>query len=102
MTTDRKNCGFTLVEIIVAVAFFALIAVGVGQALVAGQKASIELKKDSAVLTSCEDLMRQFSSMTISDLAPSTVSGTTIVATCSAQDWDRSAVERQKKTRPCS
>jgi prepilin-type N-terminal cleavage/methylation domain-containing protein len=69
MNGRKIQAGFTLIEIVIAVVFFSLIAVGVGQALLSGQKASIELRNDATVLASCEDLMRQMSSMTISDIA---------------------------------
>ncbi len=69
MRARASQAGFTLVEIVVAMAFFAVIAVGVGQALIAGQKASVTIKEDAVVLASCEHLLRQMSSMSISDIA---------------------------------
>jgi prepilin-type N-terminal cleavage/methylation domain-containing protein len=60
--------GFTLVEIVVAIAFFSVIAVAVGQSLVTGQKSSVELRRDSAVVAACEELMRDMSIMSKTDL----------------------------------
>ena len=69
MWNGNKHAGFTLLEIVIAVSFFSVIAVSVGQALVTGQRLTIEVRDDAAVMSSCEDMMRQLSSMNISDIA---------------------------------
>ena len=68
MSGNDRESGFTLIEIVVALMFFAIIAVGVGQGLIAGQQGSLELRKDAAILASCEDIMRQMSNMGIPDI----------------------------------
>jgi len=69
MNARKDQAGFTLVEIVISMAFFAVIALGVGQALITGQKASVEIRENAVVLASCEDLFRQMSSMNMSEIA---------------------------------
>jgi type II secretory pathway pseudopilin PulG len=80
MCRHEPVLGFTLVEIMIAITFLSLVALGVGQALVTGQRTSRQLGEDATILASCQDLMRQFGGMTAADIAaqdgtPFTVGG---------------------------
>lgn len=69
MKRGSIQAGFTLVETLFSITFLAIIAVGVGQALLAGQQSSRKVAGHATVVESCEDMLRQMSSMTITDLA---------------------------------
>lgn len=67
---SRENeAGFSLIEVVIAIAFLSTIAIAVGQALLTGQKNSQEIIKDATVLANCEDIMRQMSIMDMETLA---------------------------------
>ncbi len=80
MKRMNNRAGFTLVEVAISILLLAIVSVGVGQALISGQKASRGMAEYSAVVESCEDMVRQLASMSIPDLAaqnglPFTVTG---------------------------
>ncbi len=69
MKRQKGKAGFTLVEIMVSMAFFSLVIIGVAQAIVTGQQHSRAVEENALILAKCEDLMRQMSEMSIPDVA---------------------------------
>ena len=65
MYEQKSETGFTLLEVVIAVTILSVVAVGVGQALLTGQRASRELARQTAILSACEDWMRQVSGESI-------------------------------------
>ena len=58
MNTERVS-GFSLVEVMIAVAVFAIIILAVGQAAMMGQIASNEVKEQTNILLGCQQIMDQ-------------------------------------------
>jgi type II secretory pathway pseudopilin PulG len=69
MKARENETGFTLVEIMVAMAFFSLVIVGVAQAIITGQQHSQIIEENALILARCEDIMYQMESMSITDIA---------------------------------
>jgi Tfp pilus assembly protein PilV len=69
MNEHKKEVGFTLVEIMVAMAFFSLVIIGVAQAIITGQQHSRAIEENALILAQCEDIMRQMEAMSIADVA---------------------------------
>jgi prepilin-type N-terminal cleavage/methylation domain-containing protein len=69
MKSSKTQAGFTFVEVVFSITILSIIAVGVGQALLSGQKASREVAEHATVVESCEDMLRQMAAMSISGLA---------------------------------
>jgi Tfp pilus assembly protein PilV len=69
MSEQKNEAGFTLVEIMVAMAFFSLVIIGVAQAIITGQQHSRAVEENALILARCEDIMRQMEEMSITDIA---------------------------------
>ena len=69
MNRRKSEAGFTLVEIMVAMAFFSLVIIGVAQAIVTGQQHSRAIGENALIMAQCEEIMRQMEEMSIGDVA---------------------------------
>lgn len=69
MNQQRKEAGFTLVEIMVAISFFSLVIIGVAQAIVTGQQHSRAIGENALIMAQCEEILRQMEEMSIADVA---------------------------------
>jgi len=68
MRRNKRQTGFTLIEILISITFLSIVAIGVGQAVLTGQQLSNSVKENGLLVASCEDMMRQFSGMTVDDI----------------------------------
>jgi prepilin-type N-terminal cleavage/methylation domain-containing protein len=63
---DRK--GVTLVELMIAIAVFAILILGLGQTVLVGQRASREAKRQANILLGCQQVLEQVQQKTVAQL----------------------------------
>ena len=60
--------GVTLVELMIAVAIFAVLILGLGQTVLVGQRASKEAKRQANILLGCQQVLEQVQQKTVAQL----------------------------------
>lgn len=64
----RNEKGFTLIEIMISVAIFAILILGLGYAVLAGQKVANETRSQAIVLLACQQVLEQLQEKSIDEL----------------------------------
>ncbi len=68
MTDTRDVRGFTLIEIMFSVTIFAILILGVGYAVLAGQRAANETREQAVVLLACQQVLEQLQGKSTDEL----------------------------------
>ena len=68
MTDMRDERGFTLIEIMISVGVFAILILGLGYAVLAGQKVAGETRSQAIVLLACQQVLEQLQEKSIDEL----------------------------------
>jgi len=64
----RDEKGFTLIEIMISVGVFAILILGLGYAVLAGQRVAGETRSQAIVLLACQQVLEQLQAKSIDEL----------------------------------
>jgi prepilin-type N-terminal cleavage/methylation domain-containing protein len=64
----QKQNGFTLIEIMISVGVFAILILGLGYAVLAGQRVAGETRSQAIVLLACQQVVEQLQGKSIEEL----------------------------------
>jgi prepilin-type N-terminal cleavage/methylation domain-containing protein len=65
MANDR---GFTLIEVMISLAVFGILILGLGQTVLVGQRASKEARRQANILLGCQQVLEQVQQKTVEQL----------------------------------
>lgn len=68
MIRDSHNRGFTLIELMISVAIFAVLILALGQAVLVGQKSSKEAQRQANILLGCQQVLEQVQQKTVQQI----------------------------------
>ena len=68
MTDSYRDRGFTLIEIMISVAVFAILILGLGQTVLVGQRAANDSKRQAVILLACQQVLEQIHGKSVEEL----------------------------------